>query len=60
MAASDDITAPGRALLARAAHLFPHATLELLENHKHIPPTDKASRARLCARVTRFLLEEVA
>jgi 2-hydroxy-6-oxonona-2,4-dienedioate hydrolase len=60
MAASDDITAPGRALLARAAQLFPHATLELHENHKHIPPTDKASRARLCARVTRFLLEEVA
>jgi 2-hydroxy-6-oxonona-2,4-dienedioate hydrolase len=60
MAASDDITGPGRPMLARAAQLFPHATLELLENHKHIPPTDPASRARLCARVTRFFLEEVA
>jgi 2-hydroxy-6-oxonona-2,4-dienedioate hydrolase len=60
MAASDDITGPGRPLLARAAQLFPHATLELLENHKHVPPTDQASRARLCARVTRFFLEELA
>lgn len=60
MAASDDVTGPGRAMLARAAQLFPHATLELLENHKHVPPTDPASRARLCARVTRFLLEDVA
>lgn len=59
LAASDDVTAPGRELLARAAQLFPHATLELLENHKHIPPTDAASRARLCARVTRFLLDDV-
>lgn len=58
MGASDDITAPGRELLARAAVLFPHATLELLENHKHIPPADSASRARLCARVTRFFLDE--
>jgi len=58
LGASHDITAPGRELLARAAQLFPLATLELLENHKHIPPTDSASRARLCARVTRFLLDE--
>jgi len=57
LAASDDITAPGKELLARAATLFPHATLELLENHKHIPPSDPASRARLCDRVTRFFLE---
>jgi 2-hydroxy-6-oxonona-2,4-dienedioate hydrolase len=58
MAASDDITGPGRPLLARAAQLFPHATLQLPENHKHVPPTDQASRARLCARLTRFFLEE--
>jgi 2-hydroxy-6-oxonona-2,4-dienedioate hydrolase len=57
MAASDDVTAPGRALLKRAAQLFPHATLELLPNCKHVPPTDQASRERLCARVSRFLLE---
>jgi len=55
--ASDDITAPGRALLERAAQLFPHATLELLPDCKHIPPTDQASRERLCARVSRFLLD---
>lgn len=60
MAASDDITGPGRALLARAAQLFPHATLELHEHHKHVPPTDPASRARLCARVARFFLDEPA
>src|SRR6185312_9578711 len=57
MAASDDITCPGRPMLARAAQLFPHAILELHEHHKHVPPTDPASRARLCARVARFFLD---
>jgi 2-hydroxy-6-oxonona-2,4-dienedioate hydrolase len=58
IAASDDITAPGAALLKRARELFPHATLELLSNCKHIPPTDDASRASLCERVAGFLLAE--
>lgn len=58
--ASDDITAPGAALLERARELFPHAALELLPNCKHIPPTDDVSRAKLCARVASFLLAEDA
>lgn len=60
IAASDDVTGPGRALLQRAAQLFPHATLELLPGCKHVPPTDNASRARLCARVGDFLLDRAA
>lgn len=55
--ASDDITAPGAALLARARELFPQATLELL-TCKHIPPTDDVTRAKLCGLVARFLLAE--
>jgi pimeloyl-ACP methyl ester carboxylesterase len=58
IAASDDVTAPGAALLARARELFPQATLEMLPNCKHIPPTDDVSRAERCARVARFLLAE--
>jgi 2-hydroxy-6-oxonona-2,4-dienedioate hydrolase len=57
LGASDDIAVPGRALLQRASQLFPQATLELL-SCKHIPPTDGPSRERLCARVSRFLLDE--
>jgi 2-hydroxy-6-oxonona-2,4-dienedioate hydrolase len=60
MCGAEDIIVPGRALLQRAAQLFPHATLELLPNCKHIPPTDSASRERLCARVSRFLLDSAA
>jgi len=56
IAASDDITAPGAALLKRALELFPHAALELLPNTKHVPPTDDVSRAKLSARVASFLL----
>ncbi len=54
--ASDDITCPAQALLQRAPELFPHATIEILPNCKHIPPTDPVSRKRLCDRVSRFLL----
>ena len=56
IAASDDVTAPGATLLERARELFPHATLDLLPNCKHIPATDAASRARLCGRIASFLL----
>lgn len=56
IAASDDVTAPGAALLKRARVLFPHATLEMLPHTKHIPSTDNASRARLCELVANFLL----
>jgi 2-hydroxy-6-oxonona-2,4-dienedioate hydrolase len=56
IAASHDITAPGAALLERARVLFPHASFQLLPNCKHIPPTDDASRAKLCGRVASFLL----
>jgi 2-hydroxy-6-oxonona-2,4-dienedioate hydrolase len=54
--ASDDITAPGQALLARAAKLFPHARLELLPDTKHIPATDAASREALGGMISSFLL----
>ena len=53
----NDLTAPGQALLDRARELFPHASLELLPNTKHVPATDPASRERLCARVSQFLLQ---
>jgi 2-hydroxy-6-oxonona-2,4-dienedioate hydrolase len=60
IAAADDITAPGAAVLERARQLIPHAALELLPGCKHIPPTDDASRAKLCGLVARFLLAEEA
>jgi pimeloyl-ACP methyl ester carboxylesterase len=53
--ASHDVSFPGRALVARAKVLLPRAETELLENCRHSPPTDDASRARLADRVTRFL-----
>jgi 2-hydroxy-6-oxonona-2,4-dienedioate hydrolase len=58
--ASDDVTAPGAAMLERARALFPHATRELLANCKHIPPADSVSRAKLCGLIASFLLAEDA
>ena len=57
LAAAEDINFPPRALMERALELFPHATVELLEGSKHIPPTDPAGRDRLCGRIRRFLLD---
>ncbi|WP_437874393.1 alpha/beta fold hydrolase [Sorangium sp. So ce513] len=53
--ADDDVSFPGAKLLARAKELLPHAETELLEGCRHSPPTDDAFRARLCARIARFL-----
>ena len=54
--AADDIIVPGLALLRRVPEIFPHATLELLANWKHAPPSDDVSREKLCQRVGSFLL----
>lgn len=53
--ATEDLSFPGERLLARLKELVPHAETELLEGCRHSPPTDDAFRARLCARVARFL-----
>lgn len=53
--ASDDLSFPGAALLARMKALLPHVQTELLEACKHSPPFDDAFRARLGGRVGDFL-----
>lgn len=53
--ASDDLSFPGPALLARVTTLIPHAETELLEGSRHAPPTDDTFRHWLADRVTRFL-----
>lgn len=58
LAASDDINFPGPALLERAMQLFPQATVDLLPNCKHVPPTNDPARAKLCNRVASFLLDK--
>jgi pimeloyl-ACP methyl ester carboxylesterase len=55
LGAEHDGSFPGRALLARAKALAPHAELELLEGAKHCPPFTDAFREHLAARVERFL-----
>ncbi|WP_394846977.1 alpha/beta hydrolase [Pendulispora brunnea] len=54
-ASDEDISFPGRALLARVRELLPHAEVELLEHTKHCPPTTDAFRTSSSARVERFL-----
>ena len=54
--ASDDISFPGPALIARMKVLIPHAETELLEACRHMPPTDDAFRHRIGARITQFLV----
>jgi 2-hydroxy-6-oxonona-2,4-dienedioate hydrolase len=54
--AEDDLSVPGKALLARAKRVFPNlAQSELLAGSRHCPPTDPASRKRLAATVGAFL-----
>ncbi len=55
LGADEDVSFPGKALLARARELFPHAEVELLEGCKHCPPVDDAFRQRTAARVDAFL-----
>jgi pimeloyl-ACP methyl ester carboxylesterase len=53
--ASDDISFPGPALLARMKVLIPQAETELLEACRHMPPTDDAFRHRIGDRIAQFL-----
>lgn len=53
--ADDDVSFPGRALIARAQELLPQAEVELLEGSKHCPPLTEEFRAMLSARIERFL-----
>lgn len=55
MGAELDGSFPGRALVARAKQLAPHAEVEVLEGSKHCPPFTDAFRARIAGRVERFL-----
>jgi 2-hydroxy-6-oxonona-2,4-dienedioate hydrolase len=55
--ASDDLSFPGAALLARVRELFPGAETEWLEDCKHAPPFEDAFRERICERIGRFLGE---
>lgn len=57
LAADGDMYFPADAMAKRAKELFPHAIVEVMPNSKHVPGTDEASRARLCARVSSFLLD---
>ena len=57
LAADSDVYFPADAMKKRVKELFPQAVVEVLANSRHIPATDEASRARLCARVTSFLLD---
>lgn len=55
IAAADDVSFPGRPLLARVKELLPHAETRLLEDCRHVPPTTEAFRAELGAAIERFL-----
>lgn len=58
VAADDDVSFPGEALLARARALFPGlAETELLRDCRHSPPTTPEFRAWLSGRVGAFLGE---
>jgi len=57
VAADDDVSFPGDALLARAKVLFPGlAATELLRDCKHSPPTTPEFRAWLAGRLVDFLV----
>jgi pimeloyl-ACP methyl ester carboxylesterase len=56
--ASDDLSFPGAALLARVKAIIPHAETELLEGCRHAPPSDEAFQRRMADRITRFLMAE--
>lgn len=57
VAADQDLSFPGKALLARARTLFPSLVEEeLLADCRHCPPTNDAFRAWLSGRVADFLL----
>lgn len=58
--ASDDLSFPGEALLARVKALIPHAETELLEGCRHAPPSDEAFRRKMGDRITRFLTADGA
>lgn len=55
VAADDDLSFPGPALLARAAELFPNLEATELIEGRHCPPTTDEFRRWLAERITRFL-----
>ena len=55
IAADEDISFPGRKLVARAKELIPHAEVVLLEHCKHVPPMTDESRRAFADRVAAFL-----
>lgn len=55
VAADQDITAPGEALIAGVQAVWPHAEAELLRDTRHSPSTRPEARAALSARIERFL-----
>lgn len=55
LAADDDISFPGPALLARMRALVPHVETDLIADCKHCPPTTPEFRAWMADRVTAFL-----
>jgi pimeloyl-ACP methyl ester carboxylesterase len=56
--AENDASFPGRALLARAKQLFPHARTELIANSKHCPPLTDEFREWMASCVSRALLPD--
>jgi pimeloyl-ACP methyl ester carboxylesterase len=55
LAADDDVSFPGQALLSRMKELLPHSEVELLDACKHCPPFDTGFRAKTATRVHTFL-----
>lgn len=55
IAADEDISFPGRKLIARAKELIPHAEVVLLEKCKHVPPMTDETRRGFADRVAAFL-----
>ena len=55
LGADDDVSFPGRALIARVKELIPHAEVALLDGCKHCPPFDDAFRSTTASRVQAFL-----
>jgi pimeloyl-ACP methyl ester carboxylesterase len=53
--ADQDLSFPGRKLVARVKELIPHAETELIAECKHGPPTTPAFRQWTADRVTKFL-----
>jgi 2-hydroxy-6-oxonona-2,4-dienedioate hydrolase len=58
--AEHDVNFPGPALIKRAKDLFPQAEVELLPGSQHCPAFTTAFRAKMAARIEKFLTSPVA